>query len=315
MPLLKGFTNISDSTPINHIKENLISFFDYGLLEKSNFINVTPTGYYGGLDNRLRPVRDPRYSYGQVWQGFRSNWVWESGLGAYTSTDIAYPGVSGVYVNGTFYPVSTTGTYAHHINHPMGRVVFDSAISTTATVTCDYSYKYINVESANGLEWIREIQKQSERSDSTNFVAGSGEWSKSSENRIQLPVIGIELANLRTMSPYGLGGGQKIDISFLFHCVAEDQYMRDHLMDIVANQKEKTIKAYSLDQISSNNAFPLDYRGVPNSGAMRYPELTNTYEGNAIRIQDTNIDSKSNISSDLYIGSVKVVTSCIYFGV
>jgi hypothetical protein len=40
MTNLKGFDTFGDSTVTNDITENLISFFDYGLLEKSAFINV-----------------------------------------------------------------------------------------------------------------------------------------------------------------------------------------------------------------------------------------------------------------------------------
>jgi hypothetical protein len=96
MTFLKGFSNLGDATLTNQIRENLIQYFDYGLLEKGNFSNISipTTGYYGGSDHTLRLVDDPRYSAGQVWEGFKSNWVWQSGMGALTSTDDANPGVS-----------------------------------------------------------------------------------------------------------------------------------------------------------------------------------------------------------------------------
>lgn len=315
--MLKGFTTFGDATITTHIRENLISFFDYGLLEKSGFINVEipTTGYYGGLDHQLRVVDDPRYTHGQVWEGFRSNWVWESGIGALTSNDNAYPGVSGVYIDEDFYPVSTTGEFSHHINHPLGRVVFDSAIDIDSTVTCNYSYKYVKITKADGLEWFKQIQEYSERSDNTNFVNNSGEWSILADNRVQLPAIGIELINSRKMVGYQLGGGQTIFTDFLFHCVAEDTYTRDHLVDIVSYQNDKVFKAYSLEKISDNNVFPLDYRGVPVSGALAYPNLISQYEGNHIRLIDTSIDSIYSLTPNIHIGTVKVKTEVIVFGV
>ena len=100
---LKGFTKLGDSTLVNDIKENVISFFDWGLLKKDNYINVSipSSGIYGGNEHQLRLVDDPRYTAGQVWEGFRSNWVWESGItgtdGApLVSSSNANPGVSGV---------------------------------------------------------------------------------------------------------------------------------------------------------------------------------------------------------------------------
>lgn len=314
---LKGFTTFGDATITTHVRENLISFFDNGLIEKSGFVNVQiPTsGYYGGSDHRLRPVTDPRYEDGQVWEGFRSNWVWESGLGALTSEDNANPGVSGVYINETFYPTSTIGEYSHYINHPLGRVIFDSAIDLDSTVECSYSYKYVNVARVDGLEWFKQIQQNSERSDNLNFVNNSGEWGILADNRFQIPAIGIELINSRRMIGYQLGGGQTIFTDFLLHCVAEDAYTRDHLMDIVTLQNDKVVRSYDLNDISSDNAFPLDYRGVPVSGALLYQDLLSQYEGNHIRLIDASIDSVYSLTPNIHIGTVKLKTEVIVFGV
>jgi hypothetical protein len=314
---LKGLNIFGDSTVTNHVRENLISFFDYGLIEKSGFVNIEipSTGYYGGLEHQLRPVRDPRYSYGQVWEAFRSNWVWESGLGALTSTNNSYPGVSGVYVDDLFYPISTTGNYSHYINYPLGRVIFDNPIDTDSTVTCEYSYKYVNVTKVDGLEWFKQIQQYSERSENTNFVNNSGEWGILADNRLQLPAIGIELINSRKLTPHALGGGQHIYTDFLFHCVAEDLYTRDHLVDIISLQNDRVLKTYDLDKISDNNNFPLDYRGMPISGALRYPDLVSNYEGNHIRLIEASIDSVYSFTPNIHIGTVKLKTEVIIFGV
>ena len=317
MSSLKGISTFGDATITTHVRENLISFFDNGLIEKSGFINVEvpTTGYYDGLEHRLRPVSDPRYNNGQVWEGFRSNWVWQSGNGALTSTDSSYPGVSGVYINDTFYPTSTGGDYAHHINHPLGRVIFDTAISTDSKVECSYSYKYVNVTKVDGLEWFKQIQQNSERADNTNFINNSGEWGVLGDNRFQLPAIGVELVNSRRMIGYQLGGGQTIFTDFLFHCVAEDAYTRDHLMDIVTLQNDKVIRAYDLNNISSNNVFPLDYRGVPISGALSYETLISDYEGDHIRLIDASIDSVYSLTPNIHVGTVKLKTEVIVFGV
>ena len=79
---LKGFTSLADNLPDDHLRANIISFFDYGFLEKGNFHNVRiPTsGQYGGSKHKLELTNDPRYNNGQVWQGFRANWVWKDTL-------------------------------------------------------------------------------------------------------------------------------------------------------------------------------------------------------------------------------------------
>jgi hypothetical protein len=317
MPFLKGFSNLGDATLTNHIRENFIQFFDYGLLEKNNFDNVTiPTsGVYGGDDHVLRPVDDPRYTYGQVWEGFRQNWVWQSGVGALTSTDDANPGVSGVYVNGTFYPASGTGTYSHHINHPLGRVVFDTAIDTTSDVTCEYSYKYINVTKCDGLNWFKEVQKRSDRSENSDFANASGDYAILSDNRYQLPAIGIEIGSSRKGKPFQIGGGQIITTDYYFHCVAEDGYTRDTLVDIVSLQNLHNLRTFDLNLIAESGTFPLDYKGTPVSGAMLYPELLTNYEGTKIRLIDIGMDSVYAISPDIHVGTVKFTAETILFGV
>ena len=92
----------------------------------------------------------------------------------------------------TFQPTSGVGTYAHHIDYPNGRVVFDTAISTTSEVTAEFSYKQVKIVRATD-DFFREVQYRSERADEDFTLAGSGDWSQLSETRLQLPVIAIEV--------------------------------------------------------------------------------------------------------------------------
>ena len=312
--MLKGFSRLGDSTLTNDIQENLVSYLDYNLLTMGNFVNVPmpSTGIYGGVDSRLRLVDDPRYTSGQVWATFRPNLVWESGLGALTSSNASYPGATGVYVNSTLYPPSTTGTYAYHIDHTNGVVRFDSAISTSATVEMPHSYKYVSVVRSDGLSWFKELQEKSERSDG-NFVGQSGVYELLPENRQPLPVIGIELAG-RRLTPYQLGGGQLVETDFYCHCIAEDSYTRDSLVDALTYQSKASFRMYDLNAISASDAFPLDYRGVPNSGAKSFPTLCQDYAGRVVYIEDSKLDSVYTLGK-LKVGTVKITTEVIHFGV
>lgn len=312
---LKGFSNIGDSTVTNDIRDNLKLYLDYGLLEKSNFINVSipQTGIYGGLEHILRPVKDPRYTNGQVWQAFRGNLVWESGFGAFTSTDNARPGVSGVYVNNTFYPTSTTGTYEHYIDHKNGQVVFTNAISTTASVQLNYSYKYINVIRTNGAGFFQQLQSYSENSEKTNFINQSGEWAQFAENRAQPPIIGIETLPSQGARGYQLGGGQVIKTDFACHCIAEDNYFRDFLKDVMVCQNDTTIQMFNLNAIATANKFPIDYRGVPTSGALRYNELVANYPYGWLTFY-MRLDSLYEVGN-LYVATIKCTTEVILDGV
>ena len=129
-----------------------------------------------------------------------------------------YPGISGVYVDDTFYASDTTGDYAHTVDYFNGRVVFDSPIPTGSKVQVEHSYKYINVIYGNNVPWLREIQYRTLDVPS-NFNNGKSEFEIPSEMRIQLPAIGIEVVPRRSYRGYQLGGGQYIytDVLFSLH--------------------------------------------------------------------------------------------------
>lgn len=313
---LKGIGKIGDSTITNDIRDNLVAFFDWGLLNTDGFINVelSDSGVYGGNSSTLRLVDDPAFNAGQVWEGFRSNWVWESGVGndysPLVSTDNTNPGVSGVYVGGAFYANTTTGTYAHTIDHQQGRIIFHTAIPTTGLVQCEHSYKYVNVTYSDGLPWFKEIQKRSERFEVDEFASTTGTWSQSPNSRLQLPAIGIEIVPRREMVGYQLGGGHWVYTDVLFHCIAEDPYMRDSLVDIVSLQNQKTINLFNLNSLAESGTFPLNHSGVPVSGALRYPDLTTDFPNGTLRMEGMGIDSMYS-EGDIYVGTVKCTTEVV----
>ena len=70
-----------------------------------------------------------------------------------------------------------------------------------------------------------------------------------------------------------------------------------------------------MNEIASNNAFPLDYRGAPVSGALQYPNLLSTYEGRHIRLIEASIDSVYSLTPNIHIGTVKLKTELIVHGV
>jgi len=335
---LNKISNVGDSTISPLLKDNLIEFFDWGLIDAGGFFNVSiPTsGQFGGDKHNLRLVDDPRYTSGQVWEGFRSNWVWQSGL---SSTDqpktitkikpdaATYPnssnspGISGVFIDNVFQPTSGVGIHKHHIDYPNGRVVFDSAISTTSTVTAEYSYKWVEVTSANE-DFFREVQYRSERADGDFTLRGSGDWSQLAETRLQLPVIAVEVVKKRSFEPYALGGlDHYVNTDVLFHVLTEDDYTRDKLLDVISFQEEKVIALFDSDMIGRNNAFPLDYRGMVNQGAKQYPKLVDAsgdggfkylgVKGGSTMLKQARVQVSDAISPNLYHGVVRMNTEVI----
>ena len=111
---LKGFNSIFDSTLNNDIQDGLVEYFDWALLEKGNYFNVTKTELAPNWEDysKLRLSANDHYNSGQVWEGFKKNWVWQSGIsftpaplvGEGLVTDKENPGISGIYVDDTYYP-------------------------------------------------------------------------------------------------------------------------------------------------------------------------------------------------------------------
>lgn len=314
---LKGFDSVFDNTIGNEIQDNLIEFLDWALLEKGNYQNVT----LGELSPRskdyskLKVSSNPNFPSGLAWEGFRKNWVWQSGI-SYNPPPIvgnnnAIPGISGIYVNNTFYPSSSSGTYAHKVDYYNGRVIFNNPIPTSSTVQVEYSYKYINVIYANSLPWLQEIQYRTADVPTSFALNNKGEFNIPAENRIQLPAIAVEIVPRRTFKGYQLGGGQYINTDVLFHCLAEDEFTRNKLVDIVSLQNDKTIRLFNSNSISNSGDFPLDYKGVPVSGALRYPDLIEKYPKSKIRLKNTIVQGINLINSNFYAGIVRITIESI----
>ena len=317
---LKGFNNVRDATVNNLLQDNLIEYFDYALLDKGNYFNVTKgeVAYNGQDYSRLRPGSDDAYVSGQVWEGFRGNWVWQSGISPsgqdspIVGEDPNYPGISGVYIDDVFEPISGVGMYAHHIDYFNGQVVFDNPIPTGSVVQAEFSYKYINVVYANNIPWLREVQTRTLYPTSEFLDPTKGKWNLPPEARLQLPAIAIEVVPQRKYKGYQLGGGQFVYTDVLFHCIAEDEYTRNSLVDMVSMQNDKNIYAFDMNDISNSGDFPIDYRGMPLPSALVYPELVERYSGGSkYRITKTVVSDMIMLKSDVFGGVVRSTVELI----
>jgi hypothetical protein len=307
---LKGFNNIFEQTLNNELQDNIIEFLDWGLLEKGNYFNVTlgETAPNGSDYSLLSLSNNSNYTSGQAWDSFRKNWVWQSGIGyspePLVGTNDSIPGISGVYVDDVFYPSDTTGSYAHKVDYFNGRIIFDSPIPTGSKVQAEYSYKYVNIVYSNSIPWLREIQYNSNEPGSTSNLP--------SEMIVQLPAIAVEIVPRRTMRGFQLGGGQFVYTDVLFHCLAEDEMTRNKLVDIISLQNDKSIFTFDSNKIADSGAFPLDYNGVPVSGALRYPELVDYYRGERLRFQNSIVQGMELINSNFYAGIVRTTVETIH---
>lgn len=282
---LNGITGPSQQTILPQLKTNLAEFFNWGLLGKGFFANVsgTSSGAYGGDFSRLRFCNDPNYAAGRCWEGARINWVWETGVENGYSPTIP----SGVYVNNTFYPSSGTGTYAHSISYPLGRVIFNNPISTTATVKCYHSEKYFQIGTED-QPWAKEIIFNTYRVDQASGTQVLG------QNRVQLPGMILGTVPSRNFFGYQLGGGQWLEQEIYFYLYAETPWDRDKLIDIVTYQKEKKIYSFNTETAAASGRYPLDMNGVRNSSGYIYPDLLVSFPHRTVTFEDVRVSEVVN---------------------
>ena len=306
--------HIGENALINQMENTLKTYLDWGLLSVGGWTNIeTPTyGAYGGTFDTLRAVSDPAYTDGQVWESARKDWVWETGMDYSgvmpdgTPTGVEPITISGVSVNGTTYGTGDA-TYGHHYNYPLGRVVFDSAISTTSAVKLEHSYRNVQVYVADQAPWWDEFQHNSLRVDDTTFnEMGSGNWGILANHRVQLPAIIVEAVPRRTFTPYELGSvSQFVYQDVLFHIIADTRWWRNNLVDAVSLQKDTVIMTYDSNTVAQSGAYPLDHRGMVVDRSRSYPCLANDFPYKSMRFFNSIVTEMNTLNSRLYQGTVR----------
>ena len=269
----KGTTNVHHDHYNMNLLYGLMGFLRWASLEAGGFQNVTynnASGMYGGDFSRLRPVSDPNYTDGQVWEGHRGDWIWETGSTASPMIN------SGIYVGDVWKgTVAETGVYAHHVNFPEGRVVFDSAIPTVSVVKASFAHRTPSIVTASE-HWLRELVFDSWNVERSDYLSsGSGMWAQPYAVRRQVPVVGLDLVNRRQYEPYELGPAQWVNQSLDMYVVSQDQHFVDQWIDILSLENDRTVWLPNRKRMKDDAGFPhdLDYRGAPVASPMTYPQL------------------------------------------
>ena len=309
---LKGVTDVGDSLFMTILENNLKAFIDWGLLGVGAWFDakIPASGAYGGTFHTLRRVDDPAYDTGQVWETPRKDLVWETGVSYQDATGVQPIQISGVYIDGTLYSADDA-TYGHYIDYPMGRVVFDSAISTSSTVTLEHSYRWLQTYVADKAPWWQELQYRSFRVDSSHVTqTGSGDWSIGGHHRVQLPAIVIEAVPRRYSQGYELGSANlRTYQDVLFHVLAESKWQRNQLVDILSMQKDKSIYLFDTNKVAESGAYPLDYRGSVVDNPLMYPDLITQapsgYRWRTCRFTDATLSEVESPHQNLHEGVVR----------
>jgi len=269
--------NIGDTLPNESIEKNLVSFTDWAFLEIGSYLNHNhpSSGNYGGSQNQLTPVKDPRFTNGTVWQSPHKNWIWESGV-HFSPAPIAF---SGIFINNSFHANGN----GYHVDFPNGRVIFDAPLSSRSGVTAEYSHKYINVVEGDRFPDLMKAVTKSYRIDRT-FNSGL-----LPDQTLGLPAVCFESAKQGTYQGFQLGGGLWHRVKVVAHVFSEDKNISNRIANIIGQGlKDQTLLLYDPQYVEEINGQPLDYRGSIKTGAKTYPQMI-AYSGDGGYRRNRNI--------------------------
>lgn len=306
--------HVGESSLINQLEDNIKAFLDWGFLNIGGFININiPTSgiYPGSAYHQLKPVSDPNFTEGRVWQTVKKDIVWETGVD-YTTQPIK---VSGVYINNTLYPTPTgSGSYGYQINYPLGRVVFNQPIPVNTNANMAYAYRWCQTHRASSSPWWTELQKLSLDSSPQFQQTNKGDFNISANQRIQMPCIIIEPVARSNMKPWQIGANDfVIDQDILLHIFAENAHDKNKLADIIRLQKHKTIILYDSYIVINSGIYGLSYNGSINPSGTTYPNIVqnSNYQSYKCFFKDTQIIDMETINNNLFWCTIRLTTEVI----
>lgn len=310
----KGINSISEDLFLNILESNFKMFFDWSFLQIGGWFDskiANNNTIYGNTNPpaKLLLTDDPSYTLGQVWQGIRKEWVWESGISYANSSPI---NISGIYLNNTFMPVGS----GYIINYPDGRVVFDTAKSKTSNVSVNHSYRFIQTYRSSDSPWFNTVQYPSLNNvDGDIKKLSNGEWSIAGNHRIQLPAIVIETVPRSRSKPYELGSTSLwLEQDIAFYVLAETKNDRNKILDILRLQQDLTIDLFDTNALAASDRFPIDHNGSKKIDGLMYPDIIEHFYWKKCTIRDLRLFEMDSITPDFYRGmaraTVEVISDC-----
>lgn len=307
----KGVSRISDDFLLNILESNFKNYFDWAFLCIGSWFdsNIDEYNFYSSSNQHsmLVPVADESYNDGQVWQSIRKDWVWETGIDFNSTSPIP---ITGLYIDDIYH--SNDGA-SYTINYPEGRVVFDSAQSTTSSIKLNYSYRNIQTYRSNESPWLNIIQYGSFNTASQDITrTEDGDWSIGANHRVQLPAIVIESVPRSRSRPYELGNDNLlIEQDIAFYVLAENKNDRNKILDILRLQQDSTIWLYNTNDLAKDDKYPLDHNGNLKSNPLMYPNIVDLYPWRKCWIKNVSLFELDSINPNFHQGLVKATIEII----
>jgi len=308
----QNVSNLGENYLINQLEDNMKSFLDWGFLNIGAFINVnTPTtGLYGGVFSDFKTTSQPGYKDGQVWQSFKKDWVWETGVSYNNFSPINF---SGININGSFYSAPTgNGNYTYNVNYPLGQIVFDRKIPATTKVKADYSYRWCQVYKSSTTPQWQELQEMTYQPSPQINQRASGDYNVGASHRIQMPAIIIEPISRSYYKPYQLGAKDFIaDQDILLHVFTENASDSHRITDILRLQKDKVITLYDSQKVVKSGVYPILYNGSLNPSGYSYEEILDNFHWKRCYLKEISVLNMESANKNLYWCTLRVTAQVI----
>ena len=306
----KNVNNIAQDQLLNILESNFKTYLDWAFLNIGGWFDVTlsSSGIYGTNSHaKLLVSEDPAYNDGEVWQGIRKDWIWETGV---VFSSGSPTNISGIYIGNSFNPYSS-GDFI--IDYPNGRIILDTAINTNSQVKLNYSYRYVQTYRANDSPWFNVLQFATYETNNPDITRSSdGDWSIGGQHRIQMPAIVIESLAKSRSRPYEIGNNNLIiEQDIAFHILAENKNDRNKLLDILRLQQDSVIVLYDTNTIAQNDLYPLDYNGDRKNNPLMYPNMVSQYRWRKCWIKNVNLFEIDSPHPYLHRGLVRATVEII----
>lgn len=290
------------SNVIRRLEYGLKYFYEWALLNIGAWTDVdldqlTATS---GNASILRMGSGWGYSEGSVWEGFRHNWVYETGVNY-----LDYTGGTHSPLSTSVYVDSVLQSSGYSINYPLGQVIFDAPLTSSNEVKAAFSFRNVQTYISDEVPWYQELQTRSWNVDEMFTYTDKGDWVVGPNHRVQMPCIIIAATTKGDKIPYALGGGRVYRRQeILFHIFTEDKGMRDNLADLIVMEGDRCIQLFDIDLAAANQHLPLDCNGKL-IGQM-YPALLENYCWATAKSSNARITALSSFNCGLHEAIVRI---------
>ena len=304
--MFRKLTYLGQYSNRSQIRENIIWRIREAFTNIGAYYNmVSGAKTYDGSDIwALKPGYRTEFAEStgfRFWQGTSTDWVWENAELKYTGGSLPLK-VSGVYVDGSFYPTGTVGNKAFYVDYAKGAIVFDNPQNSGSQIYCERSERAVFIYPTKSTQYKTIFTEHMRRFE--NYAPGSGNDTAMAEMRSFLPAIFVDVQQNDSNS-LQLGDITKIqNFSVSFDILCEDAALHDTLVDSILGLYGQSIQMFDVNQVVENKKLPLNYRGEIDISGVSASGLYALYPWKSGRFSEDPVELEGYTALPLYKSTV-----------